>query len=147
MLGLAQTYFIISLLVPMLVPAGMMLARDSESNIIELSICSATNPRTVLFDLETGALVDPDPHLASTDSALVVNPILDSAPAVEKDHHPVSGDDICPFDLATSDQLSIAGTPEGEPSFPNTAIIQSTREFLPALSEHPSSPPRGPPIV
>jgi hypothetical protein len=66
LLGVAQLYFIVSLLVPMLIPAGMMIGRNSESNIVELLVCSATSPRVVKFDLNTGALVSPDQHLEMT---------------------------------------------------------------------------------
>jgi hypothetical protein len=66
LLGFAQVYFIVSLLVQMLIPAGMMIGRNSESNIVELLVCSATNPRVVKFDLNTGALVSPDQHLEMT---------------------------------------------------------------------------------
>jgi len=138
LMKIAQLYFIVSLLVPMLVPAGMMLTRNSESNIVELSICSATNPRIVFFDLNTGALVKPDPYLTSTEPVPAV---------VGTGEHPVSDTDLCPFDLATTDHLSITALahdatapPAGES--PRQTIVSGFRQ-----TKHPSLPPRGPPQV
>ncbi len=147
MLSLAQIYFIISLVVPMLVPAGMMLTRDSESKIIELAICSATNPRTVLYDLKTGALVNPDPHLASADRLPDGKLGSGHAFTVKSSHYPVSGDGMCPFDLATSDPLLIAVSPDKTAPQTITGIVVAAKFFLSFLSDHPSSPPRGPPFV
>ncbi len=131
----------------MLVPAGMMLARDSESKIIELAICSATNPRTVLYDLNTGALVNPDPHLASTDRLPDGKHGSENALAAESSHYPVSGDGMCPFDLATSDQLLVVVSPDSTAPQTIDEVVAPAKFFLPFLSDHPSSPPRGPPFV
>ena len=136
MTRLAQVFFIISLVVPMLVPAGMMLSKDHESNIIELSICSATNPRTVLFDLQTGSLVTPDPHLASTEQA-VEQEVVD---------HGIVADEICPFDLATSDLLFVADLNTSDVIQPS-ADLARIHHILLFKSEHPSRPPRGPPVL
>lgn len=53
-----------------LLPQGTMLARDAQSGLIEITICSGVSSRTVLFNPETGEYVDeqgPLNHLASDD--------------------------------------------------------------------------------
>jgi len=138
LLGLAQLYFIVSLLVPMLVPAGMMLSRNSESNIVELSICSAFDPRTVLLNIETGELVNPDLHLASTSTA------SDNS---DTKHHPGTDKKLCPFQLATTAHLTISALVASQIAPPTVASDDHLGEIFYSQTVHPSSPPRGPPLV
>ena len=131
LLVLAQLYFVASLVVPMLMPAGMMLSRNSDSNVVELTICSATDPRTVFINIETGALLSADPFLTGNPEA--------------PEHHP--DQDICPFDLATNDQLSLAKVePDATPALPaKPALTANASQFF--SQKHPSIPPRSPPWV
>lgn len=148
LLGIAQLYFFVSLIVPMLVPAGMMIGRNSDSHIVELLICSATNPRIVLFNLDTGGLVSPDRNLDSTERLAIDDESLTSgAAAGVVPAHSATDGEICPYDLATSDQLSIVAVTDSQAAKPATDVRWATNEFYFNQLEHPSSPPRGPPKV
>ena len=140
-LGVAQLYFFASLVLPAFIPSGFMVSRDSEGNFVELTVCSATNHRKVLMNLDTGAVVDLD---VSGSMASTFPEQSDRLPANEL---PNSQNELCPFSQATADQVL---TPE----FQFLATHQSTsRTLLQVIklrfdeTKHPSLPARGPPNI
>lgn len=143
--GLAQLYFFASLILPALIPSGFMVSRDSEGNFVELTVCSATNHRKVLMNIDTGAVVNLDADLdASTLMASIANNEPDPYSTNEM---PISSNELCPFSQATADQVL---TPELQ----FLATHQPTsRTLLQVITlrfdetKHPSLPARGPPNI
>ena len=144
-IGIVQLYFFASLILPALIPAGFMLARNSEGNFVELTVCSATNHRKVLMNLDTGAVVDID---AKTDASMMMAVTLaEQSGSPDPSELPNFQNELCPFSEATADQ---ALTPElqflatHQPA--NRVLLQViTLRF--DETKHPSLPARGPPLL
>jgi len=144
-LGLVQLYFFASLILPALMPAGFMLARDSEGNFVELTVCSATNHRKVLMNLDTGAVVDIDAQADA--SMMIATTLVEQSRSKDPSEWPNFQNELCPFSQATADQVL---TPElqflatHQPA--NRARLQViTLRF--DETKHPSLPARGPPLL
>jgi hypothetical protein len=144
-IGIVQLYFFASLILPALIPSGLMLSRDNEGNFVELTVCSATNHRKVLMNLDTGAVVDID---ATSDAAMMMAETLpaQSGPP-DIDELPSYQNELCPFSQATADQVI---TPELQ--FRATHL-PADRALLQIITlrfdetKHRSLPARGPPSL
>ncbi len=134
--NLAYLYLLIALLVPALVPAGYMIARDSTSNFVEVTICSAVNHRQVLLDVGTGRL------LSESEAFQLAGVPLDTP-----DETSTTTSELCPFALASAVLITSAPLVD--------AVTDATLDIVgltlpPALLINhplPPLPARGPPIL
>ena len=127
----------VALVVPALIPTGYMIGKNSTSNIVEITICSAINHRKALLNLDTGQI------LGESDSHLLLSKTTDS-PQQIPDKPTV---DTCPFWLAsaaflTTDSIDAPSTPGA--NLTTTAILPSR---LTISHPTPPLPARGPPIL
>ncbi len=142
------------LLVSALLPQGMMLARNAQTGLVEITICSGFDSRTVLLDVNSGALIDPAGRLSlpvstALDSTALDSTALDIATQSDTDpadEHPDSASELCPFALAGAVALVLA-IPDVETQ------AQSGVTELELAGEHPHAarylhlPSRGPPEI
>jgi len=122
---------VLLLLVPALLPQGMMVARDGALGQIEITLCSAVGGRNVWLDLDTGRLSD-------------VAQLSDEHQQDSTEH--AASDQLCPFAVASAvalAQSTVLGpvfTPPARPR--HFAITLTARSFRGGRM-----PPRGPPLM
>ncbi|XOV89947.1 MAG: hypothetical protein ACFHX7_08670 [Pseudomonadota bacterium] len=136
---LIAQFIVLLLLVPALVPQGMMLARNAQTDTVEITICSGFNSRTVWLDLETGALIDPSGKL----SLPVSTAAADHLPA---DDPSAASSSLCPFALAGAALLvQVVPVPEILPGSNSIEPVPAGEDPLAVPYLH--LPSRGPPIL
>ncbi len=121
----------LALVLAALLPSGTMLARNAETGLIEITICSGAGSRSVLFNPETGDYID-DRGALSNDTA-------------EHGTGDLEDGRLCPYALAGA-TLPAANAPvTDDPAFPAAAppVEVATCRVLEVAGA--PLPPRGPP--
>ncbi len=71
-LAIGQLILLAALVLPAMVPTGYMVKRNTETNLVELTVCSGVNHRQILLDLDTGSFHEVDPKAGPTDTTTIV---------------------------------------------------------------------------
>jgi hypothetical protein len=122
---------VLLLLVPALLPQGMMLTHNSALGQVEITLCSGIGERNVWLDLDTGSFSD--------------NPLLSDHSSDEDSDH-TTANQLCSFAVVTAlalPQSPAIGSPGSTSPLPNSIALN------PTIRRYPGGtlPPRGPPVL
>jgi hypothetical protein len=111
--------------VPSLVPAGYMLSRNAETNLVEITICSGTNHRVAYLDVNSGDYFDVAPDTGETTEVSLV--------------------ELCPFAVGgLDDQIDVSTLPIA--TLPTSQLF-SQFQTVSARVQAITPVSRGPPVL
>jgi|AntAceMinimDraft_12_1070368.scaffolds.fasta_scaffold50171_2 hypothetical protein len=123
---------VLLLLVPALLPQGMMLTRNSILGQIEITMCAGIGERSVWLDLDTGSFSE--------------EPVLVDHPPEDDDNH-TTANQLCSFAVVSALALpknSVFGSVDSDRQVQHSSATENPtiRRYL---GGH--LPPRGPPLM
>ena len=128
--SLIALFAILLLLVPALLPQGMMLARDNALGQIEITLCSGIGGRNVWLDLDTGRFSDSLPP--------------DHTQSDEAEH--ATSNQLCSFAVVAA--VVLPGSPPVGSDFATFYLPTTIAPAQPASQFRGGRlPPRGPPLI